>query len=275
MGTATVFTAARMLEIENASIVSGEVNANGHLILQNHGGSAIDAGDVRGADGSVANFNYASGPPNPQIGAVGDLYIDTSTGQFFKKTGALTWSLAADLVSQSDYDVDVTDLQMSFVDMQDQIDALATTQIPAVSLYRTGNIALTAGVEIVLSLPNVHAGPFGGIVHTNGMVQVKKTGWYNVSGNATFVASTSHQRRRLYVETNTIAGVGGSGAKTWGYGMLASAQGTSNKSAISVAANVYVTADTYIFLGVQTDINWTISGSYAFENSMHVVYLGA
>lgn len=51
MGTVTGLTAARMLEIEAASIVDGEVVGN-NLILEKHDGSTIDAGNVRGAAGT-------------------------------------------------------------------------------------------------------------------------------------------------------------------------------------------------------------------------------
>lgn len=46
MATVTGLTAARMIEIEANSIVSGAVDVNGHLILTTHGGEEIDAGYV-------------------------------------------------------------------------------------------------------------------------------------------------------------------------------------------------------------------------------------
>ena len=46
MATVTGLTAARMLEIEAASVVDGEVDASGHLILTKHDGSEIDAGNI-------------------------------------------------------------------------------------------------------------------------------------------------------------------------------------------------------------------------------------
>lgn len=44
MATVTGLTAARMLEIEAASVVDGDINGSGHLILTKHDGSTIDAG---------------------------------------------------------------------------------------------------------------------------------------------------------------------------------------------------------------------------------------
>lgn len=46
MAEVTGFTAARMLEIENETIVDGFVNGSGHLILVTREGTEIDAGDA-------------------------------------------------------------------------------------------------------------------------------------------------------------------------------------------------------------------------------------
>jgi len=51
MATVTGLTKERMLEIESQSVVNGYVNNMGNLILVNHGGGAIDAGDVKGPQG--------------------------------------------------------------------------------------------------------------------------------------------------------------------------------------------------------------------------------
>lgn len=59
-GTAYVFSAARMAEIEAASIVEGEVNIDGDLLLKNFGGDWTNAGHVRGAPGTDATAPIAS-----------------------------------------------------------------------------------------------------------------------------------------------------------------------------------------------------------------------
>lgn len=51
MATATGLTKDRMLAIEAASVVDGEVVVD-NLILQRHDGTTIDAGNVRGPEGS-------------------------------------------------------------------------------------------------------------------------------------------------------------------------------------------------------------------------------
>lgn len=50
MGQVTGYTAARMKEIEDASVVNAEINAEDHLIFTRHDGSEIDAGLLPSAD---------------------------------------------------------------------------------------------------------------------------------------------------------------------------------------------------------------------------------
>lgn len=57
MGTVTGLTAARMLAIEDASVVSGTVDGTDHLILETHGGTMIDAGSVLGAAPETYHWN--------------------------------------------------------------------------------------------------------------------------------------------------------------------------------------------------------------------------
>lgn len=51
MATVTGLTAARMLEIEGMSVVDGEIDGSGHLILTKHDGTTVDAGSVVGPTG--------------------------------------------------------------------------------------------------------------------------------------------------------------------------------------------------------------------------------
>jgi len=46
MGTVDVFTAARSQAIEDTAIIDGYINGSGHLILVQHNGTEIDAGDA-------------------------------------------------------------------------------------------------------------------------------------------------------------------------------------------------------------------------------------
>jgi microcystin-dependent protein len=60
MATVTGLTAARMLEIEDASIVDGEI-VSGNLILTKHDGTTIDAGPVLGPEGPIGPAGPAGG----------------------------------------------------------------------------------------------------------------------------------------------------------------------------------------------------------------------
>lgn len=63
MGSVTGLTAARMLAIEAASVISGHISGN-NLILDKHDGTTVDAGSVRGPQGSQG-VQGASGPQGP------------------------------------------------------------------------------------------------------------------------------------------------------------------------------------------------------------------
>lgn len=71
MATVTGFTAERMKEIEDTTIVGGFVNEEYHLILQQRNGVEIDAGPVRGPVGPV-------GPTGPGADDLSDL-LDVET----------------------------------------------------------------------------------------------------------------------------------------------------------------------------------------------------
>lgn len=49
MATVTVYTAERMQEIEDTSVVNGDIDGSGHLILYQNDGTPIDAGSIRGS----------------------------------------------------------------------------------------------------------------------------------------------------------------------------------------------------------------------------------
>lgn len=70
MSTITGFTAARMLEIEGNSIVDGEIDGGGNLILTRYDGTTIDAGPVKGT----------AGPQGPQ-GSPGVAGISSIPGE--------------------------------------------------------------------------------------------------------------------------------------------------------------------------------------------------
>lgn len=57
MATVTGFTADRMLVIESQSVVDGEVDSSGDLILTTRGGDEINAGHVVGPPGPAGSLS--------------------------------------------------------------------------------------------------------------------------------------------------------------------------------------------------------------------------
>lgn len=55
------YTAEKMNEFGNASVISGAVNSSGSLILKTRGGTNIDAGNVKGAKGDVGPVGITGG----------------------------------------------------------------------------------------------------------------------------------------------------------------------------------------------------------------------
>lgn len=72
MATITGYTAERMKEIEDSTVVEGFIDGNGHLILRRRDGVEIDGGPVMGPQGPV-------GPTGPGADDINDLLdVDTA-----------------------------------------------------------------------------------------------------------------------------------------------------------------------------------------------------
>src|SRR6187455_1843482 len=80
MATVTVYTAERMQEIEDNAVVGGHVDGSFHLILEQHDGGTIDAGNVRGATG-------ATGPSGPNTQVIPMTFL----GNAVVITGVVRW----------------------------------------------------------------------------------------------------------------------------------------------------------------------------------------
>jgi len=70
LASVTGYTAAKLQEVENASVVSGAVNGSGNLVLSTRGGTQLDAGSVRGLTGDT-------GPDRPLIAGVISIFGGT------------------------------------------------------------------------------------------------------------------------------------------------------------------------------------------------------
>lgn len=87
MATVEGLTKARMLEIEAASVVDGEIDENGHLILTTHGGTDIDAGNLMQNIGMIRDVLYPVGSiymstvaTNPGVG-MGGTWVAWGSGR--------------------------------------------------------------------------------------------------------------------------------------------------------------------------------------------------
>ena len=88
MGNATFFTAARMQQIEDSTVVAGLVDVNGHLLLKRRDNQTIDAGNVVGPRGYNNLFDFwqltnpTSTPPSGSIGANTATLVNAATLYF-------------------------------------------------------------------------------------------------------------------------------------------------------------------------------------------------
>lgn len=93
MATATSLTAARMLEIEKASVVSAR-RENGELILTTHGGTDINVGDVTGAQGpagpdGASRYTWLKYADSPTSGMSDEPLNKNYIGLAYNKTTAI------------------------------------------------------------------------------------------------------------------------------------------------------------------------------------------
>lgn len=90
MATVTVYTAERMQEIEDGSVVDGDIVA-GHLILTKHDGSQIDAGSVvgpAGPAGPTGPAGISSIPGEVKLWPGGVLPVQATYGKWVWADGA-------------------------------------------------------------------------------------------------------------------------------------------------------------------------------------------
>ena len=99
MATVTGFTATRMLQIENGTIVDGEVDVNGDLILERKDGTLINAGSVigpQGPSGPQGDFSGYVEPIDDKGNVAGTVTLDFSLFNVFRivPTAAVTIAFA-------------------------------------------------------------------------------------------------------------------------------------------------------------------------------------
>lgn len=97
MATVNGITAEKAQEIEDASVVSGTIDVNGHLILQTAGGTTIDAGLVIDSSGVVAHA--ASSNTHGVSGAI----VGTNNTQSLSNKTLVTPTISSFINAQHDH----------------------------------------------------------------------------------------------------------------------------------------------------------------------------
>lgn len=92
MATITGFTAARMQDIEDGTVVDGDVVGD-NLILTKHDGSTINAGNVRGPQG-IQGIQGPQGTPGTALSAwpVGSIFMAVVSTNPATLLGGGTWT---------------------------------------------------------------------------------------------------------------------------------------------------------------------------------------
>lgn len=96
MASVTGFTAERMKQIEDTTVVDGDVDGSGHLILKTRDNTPIDAGSVigpvgpRGYNGLYDRWNYVAGVTDPAapVFSTGSQPPATATTLYFSNLAA-------------------------------------------------------------------------------------------------------------------------------------------------------------------------------------------
>jgi hypothetical protein len=126
--TVTGLTADRMLAIEAASVVDGDVDASGNLILTQHGGTQINAGNVKG-------------PPGPQ-GPVGSM-LSVVTAQPVLDIGIINQIRAGRQLTAADFTNMGLSAPVALWNLSDVSDASGNGRV----LLNKGAVPFTSGIN--------------------------------------------------------------------------------------------------------------------------------
>jgi hypothetical protein len=103
MGQVTGYTAERMKEIEDASVVNGDIDVDGHLILTRFDGTTIDAGLVAPQTefDSHVLFSEIAAPATPTAGLVA-VYAKADNKLYLKGEDGLERELGSTLIPHTE-----------------------------------------------------------------------------------------------------------------------------------------------------------------------------
>lgn len=136
--------------------------------------------------------------------------------------------------------------------------------IPAILLGKSAAQALTGGTTTTINYNSVIKAT-GGMTASGGEVTVPKTGWYDISGDVTFQATTVYVRLILFI----FAGGNYIASSTQAY-----ASGTSSFRGESVSGKVWLNAGDTVAIRANTSTGWGMDISQSYMNHMSVVFIG-
>lgn len=186
MATVTGLTAARMLAIEAASVVDGDISGD-NLILTKHDGSTINAGNVRGPAGT----DGADAAPGSVTVVADTTIVRTSDGR-----GKIATPTAAEDATTKAYVDGLDSARVSDIAALDtRLDALEgfglVIRVGGVIRTTDGTLSASEVNICTVTIPN----PING-----------KT--YRVTANANFIASASLESR-MRIKHGVSASTGG------------------------------------------------------------------
>lgn len=261
MAIVTGLTDQKIFELDSVAIVSGEITANGMLVLHTRGGSSYVLGNVKDS-----SFLYGNGVPPATLGGLHDTYINLDNVKFYYKDDTGTWVEKVQLMTKMNMDLALYYLGL-------RIDALENPpQIPHAAMYRSGAFSLSAGVTTCIPMTANFYTPTGGVtLNSIGGLKVSKAGVYSVSGNITFAASTSGVRRIAFINKSAVDGSLGQAITG---SITSSAQSTAALSALSVSAQVRLEANDNVLLCANAAAAWDLDASQPYMNTLSISYSG-
>lgn len=146
-----------------------------------------------------------------------------------------------------------------------------SSELPAISVQKSTAQSISSNVTTLIAYNLVRWSSGGMILQAGGSVAVPRTGWYQISGNVTFSASTASARRIVFI------GVGASPG-TFNYiaaNTVASAQDTAAITTLQVSAAVYMTAGQVCGIAANVlNTAWALDVSNSYMNDLSVAWLG-
>lgn len=225
MGSVTGLTAARMLEIEAASIVDGEIDGDGHLILTQHDGTEIDAGNALVAinDNSVIRYLDATvydnaTPPLSYPDGITLMYVTASNATADWTTFSGKWGSIRTVNYPPDFsDADTEQTWTRLTGSGDLPEQWIRSGNNASGWTDWKKIALVeAGTKVqLLTAPAESAGPASYPLGVSVTAVYTGSGWSINTGLLTLLTVNFDGQYRMYQSAYSVDGGSAAAALMW------------------------------------------------------------